>query len=320
MPQMLDRASAGTDGSQARFSVDVFCKRNPIGRGPRDCRGRRINFRSQIARCTARNRHDKNITAGWALVAHQAFDECHALAIGRNTWSCDLKLRRVDVMHLSRARLDAVKVRNVPVCVAGAMGRRSDPGLPVRSPVVFIDVHVGRSDLSQRVRGEIDGRNPLLIDVTSHYPSQWSHRLQRPRRSRHSIDKENRELRPVRRKTGSVGISLEIRALDWCGGVNRCGPQLRRGGVGGQVGKEHELSGIGRPRDTAKRKLAFDFNRLRRIVVERFNRKFSIDDVGDALPVGGNFRLLDPPRARHRIENGGSARSPCLAQNHGWSE
>ena len=89
--------------------------------------GEELIFGVRLRARAPRNGHDKDVAAGGALVAHQAFDECNALAIRRNTWSCDLKLRRVDVMHLSRARIDAVKVRNVPVCIAGAMGRRSDP-------------------------------------------------------------------------------------------------------------------------------------------------------------------------------------------------
>ena len=84
---------------------------------------------------------------------------------GETCGSSICHLGSVDLAHLAALRVDAIEPRDPPIGVAGAVRRRGCPRRSVGSPVVFIDVHVGRRDLRQVVRAQVDGGEALLVDL-----------------------------------------------------------------------------------------------------------------------------------------------------------
>ena len=147
----------------------------------------------RFSRRAAGRRNNVDVAARGSLVAHQAFDEGDVLAVGRDMGLGNLPFGSVNLTHLTGLRIDAIELCDIPICIAGAVGGGCDPALAVGSPIVFIDVDIGRRDLCQRVRRKIDRRQALLVHFVIDHACERGHGLERPGDPRHAFDEQQSE-------------------------------------------------------------------------------------------------------------------------------
>ena len=92
-----------------------------------------MNLRGKIPRRSAGGGHNVNVAAGGSFVAHEAFDECHRLAVGRNVRLGDLPFRSVDLAHVSGQRVNRDTVSRCTSSRRRNRGQRSQPSLGRRA-------------------------------------------------------------------------------------------------------------------------------------------------------------------------------------------
>ena len=137
-----------------------------------------------------------------------------------------------------------VELRDVPVGVAGAVGRGCHPTLAVGRPVVFVDVHVGGSDLRQRVRREIDRGEALFVNLVADDSGERCHGLQGAGHAGHAFDEEQGELGSIGRKAWGRGVAFHFGSFHGRAAVGGSRPDLSGRNIAGQVGDECDLFGV----------------------------------------------------------------------------
>ena len=262
-PKRLDRTTSHAHGGKAGISIHILRKHNALISRPRHRRRRSLNPRSNVPRRATRKRHNINISTGNPLIAHQPFEERHILSIRRNMRIGNLQLRRIDLPHLPARRIYAIHPRHPPVRVSIPMRRNRHPTPPIRRPIVFVDIHVRRSNLLHRIALQLNRCQPLLINLFVRHASQRSHRLQRPSHPRHALNKKHRNPGPIRRKPRRLRKSLQLRPLQGSSIVQIKCPELRRRHIAGKVREKSQLPAVRRPCEFAQRKLPFHSNRMR---------------------------------------------------------
>ncbi len=227
-----------------------------------------------------------NVAARGTLIAHQSFNECNVLSIRRDARDSDLQFWFVDLAHLAGLGTHQIQARNPPVGIPGTMRGDSCPRLSVRSPVVFVDIHIRGRDLRQPVRVQIDGYNSLLINLLVDDARKWGHGLERAGVARHALNKEEGKLRTVGREARGLDIPFQFSVLLRSSAVGCGGPDLSSGNVAGKIGNECNTLAICGPGDIAERKVSLDGDRVRGTAVGRDYRKFSIRNESDLSSIG----------------------------------
>ncbi|SRR5580693_1586648 len=165
---------------------------------------------------------------------------------------------------------------------------RSDgcPRLSVRSPVVFVDIHIRGRDLRQTVGVQIDGHNALLINLLVDDARKRGHRLERAGVARHALNKEEGKLRTVRREARRLDITFQLSMLLRSSAVGCGDPDLSSGNVAMKIGNECDTLAICGPGHIAYRKISLHGDCMRRTAVGRNYREFSIRNESNLSSIG----------------------------------
>src|SRR6266567_3236684 len=99
-----------------------------------------------------------------SFIAHQSFNKCDRLTVRRPTWDGYLERRLVDRCGLALCDVDRVDLRDPPVVIARTWSGSCHKFLVVRRPIVVVDVKIRWRHLAQLSAGNIENRNPLVVD------------------------------------------------------------------------------------------------------------------------------------------------------------
>ena len=201
-------------------------------------------------RLFARGRHQKNVAADRAKVAHQAFNECDGFSVRRPRRKINLERRFVDGLHQAGCGVEDGKVGDPPIVVAITERGGDDKVEIVRRPVIFVDIGVGGRDLAKLAGGDIDESEALFEEGVLDFAGFGSFGDERSGGARGIFRKENGDGFAVRRKFWRGQKAFHIgQAL---GGLAGCGLQiqLQLAGFGG-VGEEGEAAAVRGPGDVA---------------------------------------------------------------------
>ena len=176
---------------------------------PRNLTRRSLHPRRQILRLAAARRDRVDVAACDAFVAHQSADECYLFAVGRPVRLGYLRRWFQQRLQHARLRRHRVELRDEPVVVAGAVRRRQCEATRVGRPVVLVDVHVGRRDLTGRAGHRVNDSESLLVNVLFYHARVGGRGLRRPRDSRSVLGEEEREASAVGRPVGRREVAVE---------------------------------------------------------------------------------------------------------------
>ncbi len=186
------------------------------------------------------------------FVAHQATDESDLLPIRRPPWQSELPLngRMVQDIHSTRADIQDVKLRDPPVVVRGSGRSKRGKAVPIRRPIIFVNVQRGGRDLAHVASHGADDGQSLVMDITSN----WSglRRFSFERTAATTILRiQKGEALSIRRPANIGDIALQIRYSSSFAPSNRQYEDLilRRS----HVGKKRKLRAVRRPCDAVSR-------------------------------------------------------------------
>ena len=145
------------------------------------------------------------------FVAHQAFDEGDALAVGGPRGIGDLQRRLVDGFHQAGGGIESGELGDVPIVVAIAESGGDGEAEAVGRPVVFVDVGVGGRDLAEFAGGEVDEREALLEEGVFDFAGFGSFRDERAGGASGVFGEEDGDGFAVGRPAGSGEKAFDLR-------------------------------------------------------------------------------------------------------------
>ena len=164
-PEDCGLAAGHRHGREGRGALDLETEEDLARLQPAKRGGRAAQAGRQVARLRASVlRHDEDVSAVGAGVAHQAFDEGDPAAVRAEGRLADLQGRRMHDARRPRVRVDGEQLRDPPVVIARPMGARRRHRAAVGTPVVFVEEEVWRRDRPQR-RAAVrrNERQPLFL-------------------------------------------------------------------------------------------------------------------------------------------------------------
>ena len=160
-----------------------------------------------------------------SFVAHQAFDECNRLAIGRPARNCNLKRRFVDGCRVAFCDVDRVNLRDPPIVIARSRRGRRDERFVVGRPIVIVDMKIFWRSLAQLPTGNVENSDPLIMNSSVDDASRRWRGHERAAATR-AFDVEKGNLLAIMRPTGSRSVSVKVRKLFGTGTVGIHTPEL----------------------------------------------------------------------------------------------
>src|SRR6266542_3413743 len=167
----------------------------------------------------------EEVTAVKPLVAHQAFDECNRLTIGRPTRNRDLKSRFVNRCGITLFDVDCVNLRDPPIVIARSRGCCYHECFVVWRPIVIVDVEIFRRNLTQLPTGNIENCNALIMNSGVDYAGGRGSGHERPAATG-AFDVEKGNPFPIMRPTRSRSVSVKVGKLFGIGTVGLHTPEL----------------------------------------------------------------------------------------------
>ena len=197
--QFGDRAAAADD----------LRRQNAVRHLPKQGAHRALATASAVHDVVAVGRHRKQVAAMVSLIAHQAFDERDRLAVGRPARDRHLQRRFVNGCRVALRDVDRVNLRDPPVVVSGAWSRGGDERLVVRRPIVIVNVQVRRRNLPELTGGNVENRDPLIMNRGVDDARRNGRGYQRPA-ARRAFNIEKRDLFSVVRPTRTRRVAGEV--------------------------------------------------------------------------------------------------------------
>jgi len=117
-------------------------------------------------------------------------------------------------MHRSGLDVDDVQPGDPVIVVARAGSGHRDQLAAVGRPVEVIDVHIGRRDDAQLLRGHVDDGHALLVDVLFDRTDRARHRHERTGGALCILDEEKGDRLPVRRPVRLGQVAVYVRHAD----------------------------------------------------------------------------------------------------------
>ncbi len=270
--------------------------------------GRGANPRRQVPGLASRCRHDPDVPAGRAEVAHETVDHGDRLAVGRPTRTGDLQRRLPDRSGRAAVRGDRVELRDPVVVGARALRRGGGEALAVRRPVVLVDVEIGGAHLPRAsAPGRVHDGDALLFDLLFDDAGVELVGDQGAGLLRRALDEQERDRAAVRRPVEVAELACDARDLPGRAAVGRSDVDLELPFLV-RIGEKGQALAVGRPGDA---ELAME------AAVPRRGDALGLSARGRSrpdrrvagIPRGLVFDRLDPghPRAVGRDLRGGEA-------------
>ena len=210
----------------------------------RDCRPAHPGC--EVARCGAwlrPGRHEPDVAAVGALVAHDAVDHGDRRAVGREARARDLERRLPDRARRSRGAVDEVELGDPVVVGAGAFRRFRGERLAVGRPVVVVDVEAGRRDGAHGAGRHVGDGDALDLGMLFDDAGVALVGRQGARLLRGPFDEEEGDRLAVRRPAQIVELSFDLRhrarRLVAAAAARRRDPDLELSGLAGVRQKGH---------------------------------------------------------------------------------
>src|SRR5262249_50621139 len=144
------------------------------------------------------------------LIAHEAFNEGDGFSVRRPDRPSDLQRWLMDGRHCAGAGIDGEELGDIPIVVSIAARGSGYKVLTVRRPVVFVDVHVSRSDLAKGAAGDVDECEALFVKTVFNFAGFGDLGFEWARSAWRIFDEEERDGFPIGRPARCVKKTFHV--------------------------------------------------------------------------------------------------------------